>query len=104
MTLCFGLGVFGMQVVPQCFDYHVKLYRDLLEDADLAEALGFDSIWLSEHHFWFDNYCPADIPAPRAILGHTRRLGRITAVMPLPMPSARTAPMASTTTTPLRAG
>ena len=60
MTLRLGLGVFGMQAVPQRPDHHVKLYRDLLEDADLAEALGFDSIWLSEHHFWFDGYCPAD--------------------------------------------
>jgi len=87
MTLRLGLGVFGMQAVPQRPDHHVKLYRDLLEDADLAEALGFDSIWLSEHHFWFDGYCPADIAAAGAILGHTRRLGVGTAVMLLPMHS-----------------
>jgi alkanesulfonate monooxygenase SsuD/methylene tetrahydromethanopterin reductase-like flavin-dependent oxidoreductase (luciferase family) len=80
-----GLGIFGMQSVPQRPDHHVKLYRDLLEDAEMAEALGFDSIWLSEHHFWFDGYCPADLPAAGAILGRTRRLGVGTAVMLLPM-------------------
>jgi len=80
-----GLGIFGMQSVPQRPDHHVKLYRDVLEDAELAEALGFDSIWLSEHHFWFDGYCPADIAVAGAILGRTRRLGVGTAVMLLPM-------------------
>ncbi|HUZ85570.1 MAG TPA: LLM class flavin-dependent oxidoreductase [Candidatus Baltobacterales bacterium] len=87
MTLRIGLGVFGMQSVPQRPDHHVKLYRDLLEDAELAESIGFDSIWLSEHHFWFDGYCPADLAAAGAILGRTTTLGVGTAVMLLPMHS-----------------
>jgi len=87
MTLRLGLGVFGMQSVPQRPDHHVKLYRDLLEDAELAESIGFDSIWLSEHHFWFDGYCPADLAAAGAILGRTTTLGVGTAVMLLPMHS-----------------
>lgn len=89
MTIRIGLGVFGMQSVPQRPDHHVKLYRDLLEDAELAESIGFDSIWLSEHHFWFDGYCPADIAAAGAILGRTTRLGVGTAVMLLPMHSVQ---------------
>ena len=84
-----GLGIFGMQSVPQRPDHHVKLYRDVLEDAELAETLGFDSIWLSEHHFWFDGYCPADIAVAGAILGRTKRLGVGTAVMLLPMHSVQ---------------
>src|SRR5438445_11928270 len=84
MTRRLGLGVFGMQSVPQRPDHQVKLYRDLLEDAELAEALGFEGIWLSEHHFWFDGYCPADIAAAGAILGRTKRLGVGTGVMLLP--------------------
>ena len=28
-------------------------------DGDLAEPLGFDSLWLSEHHFWFDGFLGA---------------------------------------------
>jgi alkanesulfonate monooxygenase SsuD/methylene tetrahydromethanopterin reductase-like flavin-dependent oxidoreductase (luciferase family) len=87
VSLRLGLGVFGMQAVPQRPDHHVKLYRDLLDDAALAESLGFDSIWLSEHHFWFDGYCPADIPAAGAVLGRTTRLRVGTAVMLLPMHS-----------------
>ena len=87
MKLRLGLGVFGMQAVPQRPDHHVKLYGDLLDDAELAESLGFDSIWLSEHHFWFDGYCPADLAAAGAILGRTRKLRVGTAVMLLPMHS-----------------
>jgi alkanesulfonate monooxygenase SsuD/methylene tetrahydromethanopterin reductase-like flavin-dependent oxidoreductase (luciferase family) len=87
VTLRLGLGVFGMQAVPQRPDHHVKLYRDLLEDAELAESLGLDGIWLSEHHFWFDGYCPADIAAAGAILGRTKALKVGTAVMLLPMHS-----------------
>jgi alkanesulfonate monooxygenase SsuD/methylene tetrahydromethanopterin reductase-like flavin-dependent oxidoreductase (luciferase family) len=87
VTIRLGLGVFGMQAVPQRPDHHVKLYADLLEDAELAESLGFDSIWLSEHHFWFDGYCPADIAAAGAILGRTKTLRVGTAVMLLPMHS-----------------
>lgn len=82
-----GLGIYSMQSVPQRPDHHLKLYADLLEDADLAEALGLDSIWLSEHHFWFDGYCPSDLVAAGTVLGHTRKLGVGTAVMLLPMHS-----------------
>jgi len=87
MSLRLGLGVFGMQSVPQRPEHHVKLYCDLLDDAELSESLGFDSIWLSEHHFWFDGYCPADLVAAGAVFGRTRRLRVGTAVMLLPMHS-----------------
>jgi alkanesulfonate monooxygenase SsuD/methylene tetrahydromethanopterin reductase-like flavin-dependent oxidoreductase (luciferase family) len=87
VSLRLGLGVFGMQSVPQRPDHHVKLYRDLLDDAELAESLGFDSIWVCEHHFWFDGYCPADLVAAGAIFGRTRKLRAGTAVMLLPMHS-----------------
>ena len=84
-----GVGVWSMQAVPQRPSHHLRLYADLLEDAQLAEALGLDSIWLSEHHFWFDGYCPAPLVAAGAVLGKTRRLKVGTAVMLLPMHSAR---------------
>jgi alkanesulfonate monooxygenase SsuD/methylene tetrahydromethanopterin reductase-like flavin-dependent oxidoreductase (luciferase family) len=89
MTLHIGLGIFGMQSVPQRPDHFVKLYDDVLKDAEMAESLGLDSIWLSEHHFWFDGYCPADLAVCGAILGRTKRLGVGTAVMLLPMHSVQ---------------
>src|SRR5207248_2401257 len=105
-VICVGSGNAGAaEVEPELLaraaairpDHHVKLYRDLLEDAELAESLGFDSIWLSEHHFWFDGYCPSDLAAAGAILGRTSKLGVGTAVMLLPMhPAARVGADAAT--------
>src|SRR5260370_8319301 len=89
MTLRIGLVIFGMQRVPRRPDHQVNLYRAVFEEAEIAEALGFDSIWLSEHHFWFDGYGPADIAVAGAILGRTKRIGVGTAVMLLPMHSVQ---------------
>jgi alkanesulfonate monooxygenase SsuD/methylene tetrahydromethanopterin reductase-like flavin-dependent oxidoreductase (luciferase family) len=50
------------------------LYRDSLEQVELAEALGFDSIWLTEHHFTDDGYLPAMLPAAAAIAARTQRV------------------------------
>ena len=50
------------------------LYGDSLEQVELAEALGFDSIWLTEHHFTDDGYLPAMLPAAAAIAARTKRV------------------------------
>ncbi|MHB8617973.1 MAG: LLM class flavin-dependent oxidoreductase [Chloroflexota bacterium] len=89
MSVRIGVGVFGLQAVPQRPTSHARLYRDLIDDARLIESLGFHSIWLSEHHFWFDGYCPSNLAAAGAILGATSRLSVGTGVMLLPMHSAR---------------
>ncbi len=83
-----GLGVFSLQSVPRHPDNHVRIYRNLVDDAQLAESLGFDSLWLSEHHFWFDGYCPADLAAAGSVLARTERLRVGTAVLLLPLHSA----------------
>ena len=36
-----------------------QLYRDHLEEAVLAEELGFDNVWASEHHFSPDQWNPS---------------------------------------------
>ena len=53
------------------------------------DRLGFDTVWLSEHHFWFDGYCPADLVVAGAILARTQKLAVGTAVMLLPMHSVQ---------------
>jgi alkanesulfonate monooxygenase SsuD/methylene tetrahydromethanopterin reductase-like flavin-dependent oxidoreductase (luciferase family) len=62
-----------------------KLYQRLLEDARLAEELGFHSLWLAEHHFWYDGWCPAPLTAAAAVLGATSRLRAGTAIHLLPL-------------------
>lgn len=80
-----GVGVWSMQSVAHRPTSQALLYRRLVEDARLAERVGLDSLWLSEHHFWYDGHCPAMLPAAGAVLGATDRLGVGTAVLLLPM-------------------
>lgn len=51
-----------------------ELYHDCLGQVQIAESLGFDSIWLTEHHFTDDGYLPAMIPAAAAIAARTTRV------------------------------
>ena len=50
------------------------LYREMLAQAQAADALGLDSIWLTEHHFTDDGYLPATMAAAAAIAASTRRV------------------------------
>lgn len=52
----------------------MRAYREFLEDARLADELGYDSLWLSEHHFYYDGYCPALLTAAAAGLAVTKQL------------------------------
>jgi probable F420-dependent oxidoreductase len=49
-----------------------------------AEGLGYDDIWLSEHHFIPDGYSPALMPIAAAIAARTSRVRIATGVVLLP--------------------
>jgi alkanesulfonate monooxygenase SsuD/methylene tetrahydromethanopterin reductase-like flavin-dependent oxidoreductase (luciferase family) len=41
-------------------------YREALEEVIRAETLGFDSVWMEEHHGVKDHYWPSPLPvSPR---------------------------------------
>jgi alkanesulfonate monooxygenase SsuD/methylene tetrahydromethanopterin reductase-like flavin-dependent oxidoreductase (luciferase family) len=46
----------------------------MLDQAELIEAAGLDSMWVSEHHFADDGYMPAVLPIVAALLARTSRI------------------------------
>ncbi|HEX7037806.1 MAG TPA: LLM class flavin-dependent oxidoreductase [Pseudomonadales bacterium] len=60
------------------------LYRQTLEQIELAETLGYDDIWLSEHHFMDDGYLPSLLPFAAAVAARTRRVRIGTNVLLMP--------------------
>lgn len=61
------------------------LYRASLEQIAWAEQLGFDSVWLTEHHFVDDGYTPSPLVIAAAIGQRTQRMRIGTNLMLLPL-------------------
>ena len=61
-----------------------ELYAEILEQIALADRLGFDLVWVSEHHFVDDGYLPAFVPVAGAIAARTSRIRISTDVALLP--------------------
>ena len=59
MVVRVGIGLFTGQVPTGSSRSFAQEYRETLELVRLAEALGFDSAWLSEHHGSSDGYLPS---------------------------------------------
>jgi probable F420-dependent oxidoreductase len=61
------------------------LYGDLIDQAQAAESLGYDSVWVSQHHFAEDGYCPSAFPVLGALAIRTTRVTLGTHVLLLPL-------------------
>src|SRR6516162_3413624 len=61
-----------------------ELYGEHLEEAVLAEELGFDNVWASEHHFSPDAWNPSPITFLAAVAARTERVRIGTYVLLLP--------------------
>lgn len=80
-----GLGLWTMRSTAAFPAAFPQLYADLVDDARLAEALGFHSLWVAEHHFWYDGWCPAPLVAAAAALAATSTLRVGTGIHLLPL-------------------
>jgi probable F420-dependent oxidoreductase len=60
-------------------------YGQLLGQAALADQWGFHSIWLSEHHFTEDGYCPAVLSLLGNLAARTERARLGTFILLLPL-------------------
>lgn len=84
----FGVGLYCLQATASTPRHPSTPYRELLEDARLLEDWGYDGMWLSEHHFFYDGYCPALLPVAAGLLAATTRLRVGTGMMLLPLQDA----------------
>ena len=62
-----------------------EIYARAIEQAEAAEQLGFDSVWLAEHHFSNYGYCPYPLLLAVKIAERTRRIRIGTGVVVLPL-------------------
>ncbi|HCP62811.1 MAG TPA: hypothetical protein DIU14_10155 [Actinobacteria bacterium] len=79
-----GIGLFTGQVLPGMERSFTQEYRETLDLVRLAETLGFESAWVSEHHGAGDGYLPSLLPILSAFAASTERILLGTGVMLTP--------------------
>jgi probable F420-dependent oxidoreductase len=74
MTVRVGIGLFTGQVPPGSDRTFVTEYREIVDMVRLAETLGFDSAWVSEHHGAGDGYMSSLLTTLAACASATDRI------------------------------
>lgn len=82
MKFIVSMGIRKLPGSPQPMH---EIYRDFLEEAVLAEELGFNAVWASEHHFSPDAWSPSPVPFLAAVAARTQRIRIGTYVLLLPL-------------------
>jgi alkanesulfonate monooxygenase SsuD/methylene tetrahydromethanopterin reductase-like flavin-dependent oxidoreductase (luciferase family) len=77
--------VFPFRNPPQWQKPFPQFYAEQLRQIQIAESLGFDTAWLTEHHFAEDGYSPSLLPIAGAIAAMTShiRIGTFLLLLPL---------------------
>jgi probable F420-dependent oxidoreductase len=84
MAIRIGIGLFTTQLPPDGKRSHTQEYREIVDLVRLAETLGFDSAWVSEHHGASDGYMSGLLPTLAAFAAATERIRLGTGVLLTP--------------------
>ena len=80
-----GIGLFTAQLPANSERTFEQEYRETLELVRLAERVGFDSAWVSEHHGSSDGYLPSLLAMLAAFAAVTERIELGTGVVLTPL-------------------
>lgn len=80
-----GVGLWTMRSTAAYPAPWPELYAQLRSDAQAVESLGFHSLWIAEHHFWYDGWTPAPLVAAASALAATSTLHVGTGIHLLPL-------------------
>src|SRR2546426_8682116 len=84
MAVHIGIGLFTAQVPPGSGRTFTQEYREITDLVRLAETLGFESAWVSEHHGSGDGYMPSLLPTLAAFASATEHIKLGTGVVLTP--------------------
>ena len=82
--LKFGLW-YALRNPPQWHRRYPELYAETLAQITWAESIGYDDVWLTEHHFCADGHAPSILPLAAAVAAVTKTIRIGTAVLLLPL-------------------
>lgn len=80
----FGLW-YDFRNPPQWHQNSTELYQNIFRQIERAEKLGWDEVWISEHHFTNDAYTPSVLTLAGAIATRTETMRVGTAALLLPL-------------------
>jgi alkanesulfonate monooxygenase SsuD/methylene tetrahydromethanopterin reductase-like flavin-dependent oxidoreductase (luciferase family) len=76
-----GVGLWTLQSTQAAPANLPRAYADFVTQAQQVEQMGYDSLWLAEHRFWYDGWCPQPLVAIAAAAAATERLRFGTAML-----------------------
>ena len=86
-SLKFGLW-YSFRNPAQWHTDYADLYAAHLRQIAWAETIGYDDVWLTEHHFCNDGHAPSILPLAAAVAATTKQIRIGTSVLLLPLHDA----------------
>ena len=80
--------LFPFRNPPQWRTPWPQFYAEQLKQTQIAEELGYDTVWLTEHHFAEDGYSPSLLPIASGVATLTSRVRIGTFLLLLPLHNA----------------